>query len=228
MKTCVKCNIDKPLTDYYKNKKRKDGFDYYCKECRIGSALKSHRIGVRKKACELDGCDRNHYAKGMCRVHYTRQFRYGRTSLANDRKKDTYTCGLSYKTVRKSHLRNKYKVTEEQYLTMAQNGCEICGKMSLPHKKLHIDHDHKCCPVVYDSKGRTGYFKTCGRCVRGVLCDGCNNAVGKYERDTLRDDYPHRHKIIVYVAKYSQIISDRIDTYEKEQRQLREGWRGQE
>lgn len=34
---------------------------------------------------------------------------------------------------------------------------------------LVVDHDHTCCP---DSSG------SCGRCIRGFLCPGCNAALG--------------------------------------------------
>lgn len=33
MKHCPKCATDKPLSDFYKNKSRKDGHMGYCKEC---------------------------------------------------------------------------------------------------------------------------------------------------------------------------------------------------
>lgn len=32
-KTCTKCGGFKPLTEYHKNKKSKDGLQYYCKTC---------------------------------------------------------------------------------------------------------------------------------------------------------------------------------------------------
>lgn len=35
-------------------------------------------------------------------------------------------------------------------------------------RPLQVDHDHGCCP----GKG------SCGKCVRGLLCSGCNRAVG--------------------------------------------------
>lgn len=34
MKKCCKCKVEKPESEFYKNKKMKDGLDYYCKECR--------------------------------------------------------------------------------------------------------------------------------------------------------------------------------------------------
>jgi hypothetical protein len=32
-KTCTKCKIDKPLTEFTKDRARKDGLNYYCREC---------------------------------------------------------------------------------------------------------------------------------------------------------------------------------------------------
>jgi len=33
MKKCKKCSIEKPLSSFHKNKRIKDGYHYYCKEC---------------------------------------------------------------------------------------------------------------------------------------------------------------------------------------------------
>jgi hypothetical protein len=33
IKVCAKCNVEKPLAEFCKNKLRKGGYHYYCKEC---------------------------------------------------------------------------------------------------------------------------------------------------------------------------------------------------
>jgi hypothetical protein len=38
---------------------------------------------------------------------------------------------------------------------------------------LAVDHNHGCCPGE----------KSCGKCVRGLLCDNCNQAIGKFRDD---------------------------------------------
>lgn len=80
---------------------------------------------------------------------------------------------------RRGNLRQKYGITLEQYQAMlvAQGGgCAICHKppVDLP---LCVDHDHACCP------GK----KSCGKCVRGLLCVYCNVTVGKLESQSFRD-----------------------------------------
>ncbi len=62
------------------------------------------------------------------------------------------------------------------YRILAQQGdcCAIC-KVPLTHVDAHIDHDHSCCPGQ----------KTCGECVRGILCMSCNHMLGKAKDDVL-------------------------------------------
>ena len=61
-----------------------------------------------------------------------------------------------------------YGITPEQHAEMLEQqggACPICLKeLEAPY----VDHDHSCCP------GR----KSCGKCVRGLLCSTCNTGLG--------------------------------------------------
>jgi hypothetical protein len=72
-------------------------------------------------------------------------------------------CHREYK--RWNRIKNHYGLTKEQYLALG-NKCFICGST----EKLNVDHDHSCCSGP----------KTCGKCVRGLLCMNCNLTIGKY------------------------------------------------
>jgi len=69
---------------------------------------------------------------------------------------------------RDAYLRRRFGITQADYdalLAEQGGGCAICGKP--PGKiSLHVDHDHE-----------TGE-------VRGLLCVGCNNALGQFRDDT--------------------------------------------
>jgi len=62
--------------------------------------------------------------------------------------------------------RNRY----DQMLKQQGGGCAICGQQSARRRMLAIDHDHACCPGE----------RTCGKCVRGLLCDSCNHGLGNF------------------------------------------------
>jgi len=214
-KTCIKCNKELSLKMFYKSTITKDGIDYYCKECRKSSSLSSHRGGTKKNKCSVKECQRYTYAKTLCRIHYARWDRNGSVELKYTIK-DSYAeyPSMKYESVRRRRLMYTYKITLEKYEQMSIGGCEICGENPYEHKILHVDHDHKCCPVKYVN-GNARKLKTCGVCIRGVLCNRCNAAVGRYEKGVMRKDYPLKDKIVKYVQKYNQLISDRIDTNDK-------------
>lgn len=95
---------------------------------------------------------------------------------------------------RKSVLRTRYGLTWDAFNAMlaAQGGgCAICfSKEPRGKGSWHIDHDHSCCPT--DSS--KGIVKTCGKCVRGILCHQCNTGLGNF-----RDDRQLLHFAVQYL-----------------------------
>jgi hypothetical protein len=88
---------------------------------------------------------------------------------------------LSHPEVRQDQLlRLKYGMTLIQFLEMSAaqgNVCAICGQPETAKQKgrvraLSVDHDHSCCPGT----------RSCGKCIRGLLCTFCNNSLAGIER----------------------------------------------
>lgn len=87
-----------------------------------------------------------------------------------------------------------HHITKVDYIKMlvAQGFCcKICkGKTASEHRTvapsgLYIDHDHACCPGE----------RSCGKCVRGLLCNSCNIAIGRYENYKQQfNDYLSAHE----------------------------------
>lgn len=205
-KTCSDCKEEKDLSQFYSGhawRTLKYGHDRLCKSCRNGYNLKMSRT-QGSKSCTVDDCDKRHYAKGYCRVHYDRVRLTGQTDSmleiigANQEKKVYRNVNgkqvYSYSYSLKSRLKYKYNLTVEQWNDLSKDGCNVCGsKQELDtDRNLHVDHDHACCP------GKS----SCGKCVRGAVCNKCNTAIGRYEKNTLREDYPNRKKIIAYLVNY--------------------------
>lgn len=164
------------------------------------------RRGGSDAKCEFPGCGRRYEAQGYCPGHLY-QKKKGRTLVpleprlktterdeqgrklcrlcgewlpvdsfyANSTPKD----GLHNRCIRcardEKFIRD-YGITTEDYealLEQQEHCCKICGRTESNGKQLSIDHDHACCP------GR----KSCGKCIRGLLCNRCNMGIGYLGED---------------------------------------------
>ena len=118
-------------------------------------------------------------------------------SAYRDRRKEAerarYASDPAYREFRKAKERaRKYGLTPERLAAMLeeQGGrCAICRAADPGGRgSWHIDHDHSCCPG-----GRS-----CGKCVRSLLCSQCNVGLGSFRDDVgrLRQaiDYLERHR----------------------------------
>lgn len=135
--------------------------------------------------CTVIGCGRRTESKtgrwsSFCPVH-ANQVRRGQLPAIR-RQQGIYTtcqlpgCEEKFKCNRlcnKHDTRRKmYSLTPDQFFKLMESDCYICGS----RENLHIDHDHSCCPTE----------KSCGECVRGVLCRGCNHGLGNFSDDPER------------------------------------------
>ncbi len=106
-----------------------------------------------------------HYSCKACSSAYFRDYR--------KRKPEMF-----YQNKRRDQLK-RFKMTPEMYDEMFATQGGVCAICATPPPEsgwsLAVDHDHACCPGP----------KTCGKCVRGLLCTACNTALGIVE-DTMR------------------------------------------
>lgn len=154
MKTCTGCKEPRFLSDFYSNKSRPDGLANECRHCA------ADRRAARKN--EQAKYDAERYVAERERILATRR---------------VYHEANAYEIKMATIMRN-YNVDAERYdqMLIVQNyKCAVDGcSASAFTETLAVDHDHLCCP----EKGRS-----CGDCVRGLLCSNCNTALG-----LLRDD----------------------------------------
>ena len=157
MKKCPRCLEDKPVSEFNKDASKKDGFTSYCRPC-SNRATKEHyeknkeRYNKNSKAWKKNNPDK---VKEWIENNsdYWKEWEKKNPDKAKER------------TAR------QYGMTREDYnnlLAQQNNRCAICREESKDGKALSVDHDHSCCP------GK----KSCGKCVRQLLCSGCNWMLG--------------------------------------------------
>jgi hypothetical protein len=187
-KQCVDCRKN------YRIEGAGDWRSAYCPTCRL------------KQTCTFPGCSEPVRELGACNTHRQHKRRYGdvlgrvlecmhcrqefRPLLTNSGAKGVV---LFCPECRKDNIPQlwnslqKFDVTPGLYFAMLDrqaHACAICGtKAPGGQGRFHVDHDHSCC------HGQS----SCGRCVRGLLCNWCNLGIGK-----LRDSAG----IIASAAKY--------------------------
>jgi hypothetical protein len=70
----------------------------------------------------------------------------------------------------------QYGLTEDSFVRLLEgqgNACAMCCKPFEDGNTICVDHDHNCCAAEK---------RSCGECVRGLLCLRCNTGLGYVER----------------------------------------------
>lgn len=150
------------------------------------------KIGMSNKGCFKKICKNGHEISGDNLIFV-------------DSRRRCKTCWKSYQKKAKLKLRQEnprhevdleyqriYSIPLSRYEEMEsqqEKACKICGKKRPEGgKRLHTDHDHACC------SGK----KSCGGCVRGLLCYGCNLVLG-----IVKDNPALLQKMIDYLKEYN-------------------------
>ena len=160
-----------------------------------------HPVTNRPETCSFEGCDKRHNSHGYCSSH-SRQYVAGEQlrplrAVRDVTERDAAGRKMCARCVQwlpepefkpaphtSDGLRvwcqvcvntRRYNITRTDYerlLSEQGNCCAICFGHSRDGKALHIDHDHACCPV---------WGRSCGKCVRGLLCSECNKGLGHFK-----------------------------------------------
>lgn len=155
VRTCVRCGENKPLTEFGNSSRYKDGKLPHCYICaRKASNVQHHKHRAK----------RNAESRAYKKLHSDQVAARSREWFAAHPDKP-YEYNLK-----------KYGWTPEDYdRHLAEQGgvCAACGSddPGKRYKHFHVDHDHSCC------SGK----KSCGKCIRGLLCGPCNIAAGHIE-----------------------------------------------
>jgi Recombination endonuclease VII len=125
VKRCKKCDVLKPLSDFYGEKTARDGHRPECKACSLAYRKRWYR----------DNRDR-----AIAYVREWQQAHPDRVKAWRVRNRDRRN-----EQMREIHLRNKFGLTFEEYDTILelQDGvCALCECPPTPGISLHVDHDH--------------------------------------------------------------------------------------
>jgi hypothetical protein len=141
-KWCRRCEQNLPASKFSKKRDDSTGLSSYCKPCQ--SAVGKERSSALTVSLPVEK------ACTKCRLVLASSLFANNTSSKDGLHSWCRECTRLYQ------IQRIYNIAPEEYLGMAKGGCHICGA----HDRLVVDHDHSCCPGT----------KSCGKCVRGVLC----------------------------------------------------------
>jgi len=126
----------------------------YCRKCVSG------RGAAFRAALDADRSDRK--CSGDC----------GRTLPADNFYRGRHSCKECDRAGKLMRIYNRSPEDLERMWEEQSGECGLkCGD-SLELKDAHVDHDHECCPAG----------KSCGQCVRMLLCLKCNLALEENAR----------------------------------------------
>jgi Recombination endonuclease VII len=154
-KVCTKCSVNKPVTEFSKKAKSKDGLQGWCKNCLYLAArqwVSLNPDAVKKQHTRSAATLRERYANDPSYRDLARKrAKSFRESLSPEERK---------RRDKEGWLRRNYGISLLEYTAMVEtrNGkCDICERDQF---ELFVDHDHA------------------NGAIRGLLCNACNTSLG--------------------------------------------------
>jgi hypothetical protein len=175
---------------------RKDGIKFRCKECRMESNRKSYYKNPEKRVATSQRW------KQQNRGDYNEWMREDRKKFPEKYKKyeENHIKKYGKDYVRKREVARIHGLTMDEYRSLFEKQnhlCLICGNEETKKSMcgtyvspLAVDHCHTC-----KEKGH--------HIIRGLLCHGCNTAIGKF-----KDDIQLLKNAISYLEKHKHIMDD--------------------
>lgn len=156
-----------------------------------------------ERTCSFPDCDKPHKARSYCNGHLRQMYagvemtplrRHNRVAnghklcgacgqvlpVASFGKKHNYTTEMCRSCRNVSERSRAYGISVDEVRALLARPCDVCGDEMTSLKAHHIDHCH-----------------TTGK-VRGVLCNGCNTALG-----LAREDVNVLRALISYIERNS-------------------------
>jgi hypothetical protein len=189
-KVCTKCNIEKETTEFLEKTNSVDGFYNWCKLC-SKNYQKEYREKNHEKCLQKS---RESYLKNRDKRLASWKENYPKNKEKILQYERQYYLTNIDKIRGKTLLKN-YGITVEQFNQMLEqqnSRCAVCNT-DVPGGRCNqwcVDHDHKCCPKV----------KSCGKCIRALLCHSCNTGLG-----LLKDSIEILDSAKLYLEKWSNI-----------------------
>lgn len=204
---CEKLAKARGLCDgHYKRQMAAGGFPAYrreCSECAQPFETKSYQVVTCKPECLKARRTRTRnelrLTRGCARCGELKpieDYSTGGTVYCRDCFNEWRRGHLTPEDHRRRMLWHKYRLTPEAFddlLAQQGNRCALCRSDDPGGGKRmwQVDHDHACCPGA----------RSCGMCIRGLLCQNCNIVLGLFH------DVPGRFEAaITYLKRTRQAV----------------------
>lgn len=169
-KRCCKCGIWKPISDFYRNKTTRDGYQFQCKDC-FKDFYKENKEQLKERQKDYQKNHRDYYRK-RSRERYEKNKDYHNAWVKEYFKTPNGKAALG----RARHKRRAYMKNTEAALTAEEweyilkkqnNKCNLCGKRFTIKNPPEQDH---IIPVKHNGVYSSDNIQ--------ALCQSCNSSKG--------------------------------------------------